>query len=992
MSTSANRARYRYKAWEIDLRQRELRAGGRSVPLGGRAFDTLEVLVLAGGAMIAKSELLERVWRNLNVAESSLPVVVHAIRQALGSDRDLLRTHRGIGYRLLGDWVRIDETASELPADPPVVRHMPAGPGNLPLEVSELVGRSTALVTLHNLLSAYRVVTLVGPGGIGKTRLALDAARGVSPDTVGVPWFVELAPLSDPGLVPSVLATTLGLASDIDRISIQSVASAIGGRHILLVIDNCEHVLDAVAQLVEVIVRYCPRTSILATSRELLRIDGEYVYHVPALSVPADRSEGLAELEQYGAVQLFIARVLAVRSDFRRDQEALSIIGAICRRLDGIPLAIELAAARAGILGLQAVLSRLHDRFALLTAGRRTALPRHQTLRAALDWSYDLLLPSERRLFRILGVFPAGFSFEAVAFVMEGFGAGQDTVDGISSMVDKSLLVLDRIGSNGRWRLLETTRLYAHGKLIQEGEAAKASRLHASFYRDLVGPVTFGSQSPEYRARLLRLGIELDHVRAALEWAFSPPGDVVLGVELTSGYVPVWLYLYLMEECADWMDRTLERLTPDLKLDARFTMQVYMTFGAAMLYTMGSIKKVATVIGQAIELADRLGDIDTHARALWALVAYHGLHGEQRAALQVAHRLQALAEKADDEIYLAISDRLLGTSLHYTGDQLAARPCLERMLAHYAPSDRMRQTTSLQISHRGHARTTLARVLWLQGFVEQGLREAQATVRDAETSGLRNDMHHPLTFGVSIISLVMGDLETAQESVERLVALAISGRPSFWDATVRCVQASLLIRRGELGGGIAMMRPALDTCRRTGYLTSHGLFLGILAEALGGLLQLDDALATIRAAIAWCHQTGECWCLPELHRTHGCLLLMGSYETSADLAETCFNDGISLSRQQGALFWELRSVTSLARLLDRKGRRQEGYSRLSSVYSEFTEGFWSVDLQAARRVLEDIIPVLESHDSRGLGDAGGDVIHDAEQKDVRYGRSAPPSI
>ncbi len=261
------------------------------------------------------------------------------------------------------------------------------------------------------------MVTLTGPGGIGKTSLAIKAVRYLLPDFEDGGWIVELASLSDPGLVPSMVASTLGLKLA-GEISAESVARAVGGRHLVLVLDNCEHVIDAVANLAETFTRLCPRTTIVATSREVLRIDGESVYRVPPLEVPAPGQAAPDYIMQYSAVELFVARTKALNAGFSPHAEDLASIATICRRLDGIPLAIEFAAARAAVLSVQGVAAGLRDRFALLTAGRRTALPRQRTLRATLDWSHELLPETERRLLRRLAVFPGGFTIDAAAAVM----------------------------------------------------------------------------------------------------------------------------------------------------------------------------------------------------------------------------------------------------------------------------------------------------------------------------------------------------------------------------------------------------------------------------------------------------------------------------------------------------------------------------------------------------------------------------------------------
>jgi non-specific serine/threonine protein kinase len=355
---------------------------------------------------------------------------------------------------------------------------------NFPVAPPDLIGRETAAEHLRELLSAHRVVTLTGPGGIGKTVLALNVARSLFPTFDGDRVVVELVSLSDPKLVPSAIASVLGLKMGGGEISPDSVARAIGGRKLLLVLDNCEHVVEAAARLAETLVHLCPYASILATSREILRIECEQVYAVPPLEVPPQHQEEIGKVLGYSAVQLLVARTTALRSDFSPQEENLKAIVAICRSLDGIPLAIEFAAARAATLGLDQVASRLDDRFGLLTAGRRTALPRHQTLRATLDWSYELLTEVERCLLRRLAIFAAGFTLEAAIAVMSDDVTGASTVvEGIANLVAKSLLTLDGSVPSGRWRLLETIRAYALEKLAESGEGEHVARQRVELFR-----------------------------------------------------------------------------------------------------------------------------------------------------------------------------------------------------------------------------------------------------------------------------------------------------------------------------------------------------------------------------------------------------------------------------------------------------------------------------------------------------------------------------
>src|SRR6266851_10213432 len=550
---------YESGEWEVDLARRELRARGVPVPIGGRAFEIIEVLVQSAGELVTKNDLSARVWPGAIVEDNTLQFHISAIRKALGPDRGILKTASGRGYRLLGAWTfRQESTSSVDSIDLEPVRS-PAEPfqTNLPAAASDLVGRTIAVQRLRGLLSAYRVVTLTGPGGIGKTRLALEVARSLFPSFEGDVRLVELVSLSDPSLVPSAVTGVLGLKLGGDQISAESVARAIGAERLLLVLDNCEHVIDAAARLAETVIRMCPRTTILATSREILNIEGEHVYRVPPLDVPSQHEESDGILSR-SAVQLFIATTRALHSDFSPNGENLPAIAAICQRLDGIPLAIDFAATRVATLGLQQVAADLDDRLGLLTAGRRTALPRHQTLRATMDWSYELLPEPERLALRRLAVFAGDFTAEAASLVAPDSEIGASVVvRSLANLVTKSLVALEAGGAIAHHRLHETTRAYALEKLVESGEFDQVACRHANYYRDLFDRAEIELETLPAPEWLARYGSQIGQVRAALDWAFSPTGAAEVGVALTVAAVPLWVHLSLMEECRGRVEQAL---------------------------------------------------------------------------------------------------------------------------------------------------------------------------------------------------------------------------------------------------------------------------------------------------------------------------------------------------------------------------------------------------------------------------------------------------
>src|ERR1700720_20960 len=441
--------------------RREVLAEGRPLELGGRAFDVLMALIEASGAVVSKNKLMERVWPDRIVEEHNLQAQISALRRAFAADRDLIRTIAGRGYQFTGE---IRTISTDLPVQPvptaAVLISRSAGiPTNLPEPVSELIGRDVELNEILDLSASHRLVTLSGAGGIGKTRLGFEVARHVLPRFADGVWAIELAPLSDPELVPVTVATALGLELTSGTASPLSVANALRSKQLTLVLDNCEHVVVAAARMAETLLRAPRAIGVIATSREPLRAEGEQIYPVQPLAVPTEDSANGEDPLRYGAVRLFVDRTRAAAPHFSPDAGVLAAIAGICRRLDGIPLAIELAAARAAALGIEGLVARLDDRFHLLTGGRRTALPRHQTLRATLDWSYELLTEPERVVLRRLAIFAGGFTLQAASAVTaDDEIAAPDVVDCVVSLMAKSLVGVEAGGGEERFRLLKASR------------------------------------------------------------------------------------------------------------------------------------------------------------------------------------------------------------------------------------------------------------------------------------------------------------------------------------------------------------------------------------------------------------------------------------------------------------------------------------------------------------------------------------------------------
>ncbi|MDQ6767402.1 MAG: tetratricopeptide repeat protein [Candidatus Eremiobacteraeota bacterium] len=447
--------------------------------------------------------------------------------------------------------------AADLPSGFPPLNSLDARPNNLPVQLTNLLGREVDLERVKSLFSEHRLLTLSGAGGVGKTRMALQIGADLIDHYRDGVWFADLAPLSDPALVTSVVAKVLGISAPDGASVSESIPPWLRRKRLLLIFDNCEHLLGAVAELADAILKNAPDVRILATSRQALDIHGEVVYLLPSLAVP-EKPEGLElpEALKYGAIALFVERAKAADNRFALTDDSAPIVADICRRLDGIPLAIELAAARVKVLSIPNLAQRLNERFKILTGGSRTALPRQKTLVALIDWSYDLLSEQEQTLFNRLGIFAGGFSLDAVIAACAGDGIDEiDILDLLSSLSDKSLIVADTGKEQERYRLLESTRAYALEKLAAANERDRLACRHAAYFREEAQDADIRYGTGSTAAWLADAELDLDNYRAMLEWALTDGHDVVVGGAVAGALGRLWSNGGFTAEGRYWIDR-----------------------------------------------------------------------------------------------------------------------------------------------------------------------------------------------------------------------------------------------------------------------------------------------------------------------------------------------------------------------------------------------------------------------------------------------------
>ena len=650
MSARSAAVTYRFGEFEVDVAAYELRRDGHRLALARQPMDLLLLLLERHQQLVSREDIASRLWSPdvFTDLDAGIRTAILKIRQVLGESREsprFVETVAGKGYRFVAPIELVPQPPPPASAGLPVAlellpsrrRH------NLPADLTSFVGRRKELGELPGVLMSARLLSLTGAGGVGKTRLAVRLASGLENEFPDGVWLVDLAPLSVPDLVAETIATVLGVREGPQRSARDVLIDTLRDRALLLVLDNCEHLIAACAELVDALLREAPALRMIATSREALGVSGEIVYRVPSLSLPAAltavRVDALIDSE---ATQLFLERAHAVDTAFAPTPDNADAIASLCRRLDGIPLAIELAAARVAVLSPEQIEARLQDRFRLLTGGARTAVARQRTLEATVDWSYQHLPDAEQQLFSRLSAFPAAWTLAAAEQVCGGDGITEsDVLDLLSRLVSKSLVVVDsEFAGERRYHFLETVRQYARERLVQAGAADRLRERHFEFFfnefRGVMPVLRHHHQLPCLR----RLRIEQENIRAALEWALTSPALAEKGVELAGALFWFWTKRGLYEEGTLWLTQALAVVHAAPGLRARALI------GLAHMHTFrGRHVEVEALATEALSLGHGDGDawVVSFALFLQGLAAFELGDHEQAAALAVAARQAAEA-------------------------------------------------------------------------------------------------------------------------------------------------------------------------------------------------------------------------------------------------------------------------------------------------------------------------------------------------------------
>ena len=906
--------------------ERLLFDGERALRLGSRAMDLLLALLERAGEIVDKNELLAIVWPNAVVDDATLRVHLAALRKVLGDGRDgqrYITTIPGRGYGFLAP---LSYTGQAAAAGPPG----PEPQHNLPVLLTRMIGRAETVQAMANQLLQLRLLCVVGPGGIGKTTVAVALATRVLRRYADGVCFVDLAPLGEGHLVPLALATALGVAVPAGD-SMPGLLAYLRQRHMLIVLDNCEHVIGAAAALADALLRGAPLVHLLATSREPLRITSEHLQRLPALGLPpADVVPDALAARHFAAVQLFCERCAAVDDGFSLADADVPVVAEICRRLDGIPLALELAAGRIGHFGIHELRRQLDDRFRLLTRGPRNVPLRHQTLRATLDWSYGLLDAGERAVLQVLSVFRSRFRMESAAAV-----AGHDVFDTVADLAAKSLVSIEFCCEHVYYRLLETTRAYAAAQLQASGQGDAVFLRHARHCQALAERIAADWERMSFASWSACYGRHVDDLRAAIDWAFGEAADAALGIALTLAAQTLFYQLSLMDEYRMRVERALEQMALHAIVDADSEMQLHASLAHLLMHTQGVSGAMLRSFRHGYGLAMHSDDTARRAEAICGMwICSMALADFTGAGTYVAQFADLCLASGSTAMQL-VQARMRSAGEHLQGRHAESAALARMVLAHPDGAVQLTFNNALLADHQVCLRGNLSRCLWLLGRPDDALHIArEAVMLGFEHNGA--SLCVALAFSAIPVALWCGQRSLAHAWNCLLREHAARYGLLYWSAWGASYQH--LLDAGE-----SMADFSWPTVR------SWPMQIDVLAT-LHDAAADTQAVQRARAGLAP-------WSMPEVlrraaHRNWRALAVddgAGLREVEAQLEEA-----LALARAQQAPGWELRCATSLAALLHAQERSGEARAVLAPVHAGYEQGQGSADVLAAAALLAQL--------------------------------------
>jgi predicted ATPase/DNA-binding winged helix-turn-helix (wHTH) protein len=774
------------------------------VPLERRAVRVLRHLAEHHDRVVSKEEIIDRVWEDLYTGDDVLKRAILLVRRALDDDTErprFVETHRGLGYRFIAP---VTLAPAHDDASGGVPRERAPRPGNLPAQVTSFVGRERELNDVRRALASTRLLTLVGPGGVGKTRLALELASAALEHYADGVWVIELASLTDPGLLPTTLLGTLGVPEEPGRSLAATLADALRSKQMLLVLDNCEHLVDACATQAAALLRSSPHLRLLAVSRESLGVPGETVWPVTPLTLP-DLDSPPGELERYDAVRLFAERAGSYRPDFALTPENAGAVADLCRRLEGVPLALELAAARVKAFSVAQIVARVGDSLELLTGGGRATVARQRTLRGSIDWSYDMLSDPERALLRRLSVFAGGWTLDAAESVCSEDEGGRATerrpaeiFDLLARLVDKSLISVEEGRAGVRYRMLEAIRQYAGERLRGAEDAEATMDRHRNWCVRLAEDAEEGLAGPEQIAWLRRVDAEHDNLRAAMQYDLGSPGAAEGAMRMAAALLQFWHTHGHVSEGLRWLEPAAVR-------------------GAS-------------------------APLEVRAKALLAAGLLTCDQGDYPRGLALYEESLALRRQSTDRHAIAATLRRLGVAAVVVGDHERARRAIEESLV-----------TSRELGDR---RGIASAVMYL-GMLAHGRDDYErASAHYEESLAMHRDLDDRRQIGILLVNL--GDTALKRDELDRAAAfleesLEVSRDLGFKQNVGHALGSlgEVARMRGDYERAVVCFREALETFQGLGDRRGVAYALESFAQtaAARGLSAMAMRLAGAAAAL-----------------------------------------------------------------------------------------------------------------------------------------------
>jgi predicted ATPase/DNA-binding winged helix-turn-helix (wHTH) protein len=928
---------------------RYLEKEGVPLAVGSRTFDLLIILAERRGEVVSKAELFKRLWPNNKLVEdSALRAQVSILRKILGTSEDgfeYITNVSGRGYCFVapGDLGLVVQTRT--PAGPTSSRE------TLPPHLHLIYGRAECIAGLSEKLLEHRFLTIVGPGGIGKTTVAVNLAHELYEAFGGAVYFVDLAPLRDSSLLPIAVANAFGAVLQ-STDAWPAILTLLRHKRALVVFDNCEHLIESMAVLAERLFNHATHLHILTTSRETLQIECEQVYWLQPLESPPSDLEPDAEAAMgFSSVQLFTQRASASSADFRLNDADAPIVASICRKLDGIPLAIEIVARRVQALELKSIEGELDDRMKLSWQGYRTAFRRHQTLEATVDWSYNLLSETERLIFSRLAVFAGSFSLDAArAIAVTDAEIECQLLDALESLVSKSMMIVVPFKHQTRYRLISFTRAYAWQKLAEQGECQTLQRRYALLVNQLLIDAQIAAKTQAGFSWQTIFDLEIHNVRTALDWSATAQGDADMMIELTVNALSMLTGAQMYPECQIRCEQLLNLHGDRFQTPTVQESRVLTSLTLATTLTKGFEAEGRALSSRGLDLARLMKDEELEVMASYNLYVYDVFGHSATAALETAKDFLKLAKLRDCTPDVASAHRMIGGALLYRGELEEARYNLDLSAQYYGISG----TSRGGISHFDGPLQTRARQAendWLLGALDKASADCEVMLQEALAHANDRSCFSLLVPSIPMAMYMENNLTNARRRIALLTNYYLRFTSGWGKAIVEAFEAAAEIVCGNDPGALRKLAAANEGLRKANATVYLMQFLGTLAEGFGRAGRLTEAHAALDEAMAASQRGTFIWWRPELLRIRGNLLAAAKTDAAALRAEQYFREAIELAGAQSSLWLQLRGALELARFDVARGHYGEALAGLAQVYERFTEGFDFFDLREARALL-----------------------------------------